>query len=189
MSAPSGRLLPLAVVGEGALALAGGLWIYAAGLPVRAGDPGMAIAAGLGVALGLAFAQWYLQRYAPRVGPVEHLRELQRTVFAPLFGSLTTAELVAISALAGIGEEIFFRGAMQPALGWLPATVAFGVCHIGLTRRSWALGVWALIAGAGLAALFEVTGGLLAPIVAHAVYDLAALFWIRNEARRAQPIR
>jgi uncharacterized protein len=189
VSAASARLLPLAVLGEGGLALAGGLWIYAARLPVRLGDPGMALAAGVGVAGGLAFAQWYLQRHAPRVGPVEHLRELQRTIFAPLFGSLSTPELIAISALAAIGEEIFFRGAMQPALGWVPATVAFGLCHVGVTRRTWVLGMWALMAGAGLAALYEVTGGLLAPIVAHAVYDLAALLWIRSDARRTQPAR
>jgi uncharacterized protein len=69
----------------------------------------------------------------------------------------------------------------------VPATLAFGVCHLGAGRGSWVLGVWALAAGAGLAALFEATGGLLAPIVAHAVYDLVALLWIRNDARRAQP--
>jgi membrane protease YdiL (CAAX protease family) len=185
MTAPSARLLPLAVIGEGALALAGGVWIYVAGLPVRLGDPGLAVAAGVGVALGLGTTQWWLQRHAPRVGPVEYLRELQRTIFAPLFGPLSTAELVAISVLAGIGEEIFFRGAMQPALGWVPATLAFGLCHVGISRNSWVLGVWALAAGAGLAALLEVTGGLLAPIVAHAVYDLAALLWIRRDAHRS----
>lgn len=179
----SARLLPLAVLGEGALILLGGLWIYAARLPVRFGDPGPAIAAGVGVALGLSVSQWWLQRHAPDVGPIARLRELTRTVFGPMFAPLSIAELAAISALAGLGEEIFFRGAMQPVFGWPAATVAFALCHV--TRRSWILGAWALAAGGFLAALAIVTEGLLAPIVAHAVYDFVALIWIRRLSREA----
>jgi membrane protease YdiL (CAAX protease family) len=73
---------------------------------------------------------------------------------------------------------------MQSALGWAMATLAFGLCHVGVARRSWVLGVWATGAGAALAALAIATGGLAAPIVAHAAYDLAALLWLRREARR-----
>jgi membrane protease YdiL (CAAX protease family) len=114
---------------------------------------------------------------------VQALRDLQRTVFEPLFAPLSTAEMVAISALAGVGEEIFFRGAMQASFGWPIASVAFGLCHLGVSGRGWVLGVWATLAGAALAWLAMATGGLLAPIVAHAGYDLAALIWIRRRAR------
>ncbi len=176
------RLLPLAVLGEGTLAIAGGVWLYASGYPVRLGATPIAVAAGAGVALALAVAQWWLQRWAPAIGPVRVLRELQRTVFQPLFAGLSVAEMIAISALAGIGEEIFFRGAVQAAFGWPIAALAFGVCHLGMTRRSWVLGVWAALSGGVLAALAIATDGLLAPIVAHAGYDLAALIWLRREA-------
>ena len=93
--------------------------------------------------------------------------------------------MIAISALAGIGEEIFFRGAVQATFGWPIATLAFGVCHLGMTRRSWVLGAWAALSGGVLAALAIATDGLLAPIVAHAGYDLAALVWLRREAGAA----
>jgi membrane protease YdiL (CAAX protease family) len=179
-------LLPLAVVGEGALALAGGLWLYAGGYPVRLGAIGPAIAAGLAGAAALMACQVWLHDGAPRRGPVRRRRQIQRRVFQPLFAPLSIAELVAISALAGVGEEIFFRGAMQAALGWPIATIAFGLCHVGVARRSWVLGVWATLAGGALAALAIATGGLLAPIVAHAVYDLAALWWTRHAARRTR---
>jgi membrane protease YdiL (CAAX protease family) len=181
MPGASARLLPLAVMGEGALIVLGGLWIYAAGLPVRLGDPGVALATGIGTAFGLSTAQWWLQHHAPDVPPVARLRQLTRSLLVPLFAPLSLPELAAISLLAGLGEEIFFRGAMQPALGWPLATLAFGLCHV--TRRSWALGVWALGAGAGLAALAIVTEGLLAPIVAHAVYDFVALIWVQRLAK------
>lgn len=183
MGDASSRLLPLAVVGEGGLAIVGGLWLYAAGHPVRLGATWTALGAGLGVAALLALVQWWLQRRAPRVGPVQAIRELQRTIFEPLFAPLSMAEMVAISVLAGIGEEILFRGAIQASFGWPIATIAFGACHLGWSDRGWVLGVWATLAGAALAWLAVVTGGLLAPIVAHAGYDLAALVWIRRQAR------
>jgi membrane protease YdiL (CAAX protease family) len=185
MANASARLLPLAVLGEGALILLGGLWIYVGGLRMQLGDPAVAVAAGVGTALGLSTVQWWLQRHAPDVPPVARLRQLTRTMLVPLFATLSLPELVAISALAGLGEEIFFRGAMQPALGWPIATIAFALCHV--TRRSWALGAWALAAGGGLAALAILTDGLLAPIVAHAVYDFVALIWVQRLAREGTP--
>jgi len=185
VGAASARLLPLAVLGEGALIVLGGIWIYAGHLPVRFGDPAVAVAAGAGTALGLSTAQWWLQRHAPNVPPVARLRQLTRTLLVPLFAPLSLPELAAISVLAGLGEEIFFRGAMQPALGWPIATLAFALAHA--TRRSWTLAVWALAAGAGLAALAIATDGLLAPIVAHAVYDFVALIWVQRLARQTTP--
>jgi hypothetical protein len=113
----SSRLLPLAVVGEGGLAIAGGVWLFAAGHPVRLGATWTALASGVAAAMALALVQWWLQRSAPGVGPVQAMRELQRTIFEPLFAPLSVAEMVAISALAGIGEEILFRGAMQASFG------------------------------------------------------------------------
>jgi membrane protease YdiL (CAAX protease family) len=185
MASAASRLLPLAVLGEGALAIAGGAWLYLGGYPVGLGATPAALAAGLGSAVALSAVQWWLQRHAPGIGPVPYLRELRRTYFQPMFAPLSFAELVAISALASVGEEIFFRGALQAALGWPAATVAFGLCHIGPGRRGWVLVAWASAAGGVLAWLATATGGLLAPIVAHAGYDLAALLWIRREARRA----
>lgn len=183
MADATARLLPLAVVGEGGLAIAGGVWLYAAGHPVTVGATWPALAAGGATAAGLWLIQWWLQTQAPRAFGVQALRDLQRTVFEPLFAPLSTAEMVAISALAGVGEEIFFRGAVQASFGWPVAAVAFGVCHLGVSGRGWVLGVWATLAGAVLAWLATATGGLLAPIVAHAGYDLAALIWIRRQAR------
>jgi uncharacterized protein len=172
------HLLPLAVAGEGALALAGGVWMAAAGIPMRLGSPGTSIGAGLGMAAGLAVVQWWLLRGAPAWGLVRSWRAFYRDVLAPTFGQLSAAEIIAISLLAGIGEEWLFRGAMQAAWGWLAASLAFGLCHVG-GRGTWPLGIWAGLTGAGLGWLLTATGGLLAPIVAHAAYDAMALAYIR----------
>ena len=62
--APSSRLLPLAVLGEGALAILGGLWLYAGGHPVRLAATWPAVGAGLACAAALAVIQWWVQRHA-----------------------------------------------------------------------------------------------------------------------------
>jgi membrane protease YdiL (CAAX protease family) len=56
--------------------------------------------------------------------------------------------------------------------------VVFGVVHIG-GRGFIGYGVWAACIGALFGWLMVETGGLLAPIVAHAVYDALALAYVR----------
>jgi len=59
---------------------------------------------------------------------------------------------VALAVLSGFAEELFFRGAVQGAFGWLPATLAFAVLHSGPGKafRLWIL--FAAIAGSFLQA-------------------------------------
>ncbi len=172
------NLLAIAILAEGALGLAGLAWIRLRGLPLAAGRPALAIPAGLATAVLFGFFFVGLLAKGPDLPPVRALRTLYRTVLRPAFGSIGLVELIAISMAAGIGEEVFFRGAVQQELGVLGASVLFGAAHVG-GRDMTVLGGWALLTGLVLGALAEATGGLLAPIVAHAVYDAFALAWIR----------
>jgi hypothetical protein len=99
-----------------------------------------------------------------------------------VFGGWTTWHFGAISLLAGVGEELLFRGALQSGLesplgvpgALLAASVLFGLCH-------WINHTYAFVAmavGLYLGGLFLVTDNLLAPIVCHAVYDFGALVWL-----------
>ena len=67
---------------------------------------------------------------------------------------------------------------LQPEIGLIPASLVFGALHMG-GRGTLAFGCWVAIMGAALGWLGAATGGLLAPIVAHALYDAAALVYIR----------
>ena len=87
-------------------------------------------------------------------------------------------DILIISTLAGVGEEILFRGACQPAFGPIIASLAFGLCHVG-SRGTIVLGAWAALVGGFFAWLTWATAGLLAPILAHALYDALALSYIR----------
>lgn len=174
----NGRLLALAFLAEGGLLVAGMFWILLRGLPFAWGEPVRSTVVGLAVAGGLAVVQYGLLRHAPAIGPVRALRRLYRELLFPMFRQSTPIEIVTISLLAGLGEEMFFRGAMQPEWGWVIASLTFGACHVG-GRSTIVLGIWAACTGALLAWVAILTGGLLAPILAHAVYDALALSYLR----------
>jgi membrane protease YdiL (CAAX protease family) len=113
------------------------------------------------------------------LGTDVRLVALAQEKLGPLFRGATTSELALLSILAGVAEEALFRGVIQTALAgplppWPAAVVAgllFGVVH----WVSAGYAAVASVAGIYLGALFLLTGDLLVPIVAHALYDFAAL--------------
>ena len=111
---------------------------------------------------------WWIARLIPLA------RELEATLRERL-GPLTVGEAYGLALLSGVAEEVFFRGALQPAWGFLPATVIFAVLHSGRGR---AMALWtssALAAGAVLGALMLWRGTLFAPILCHALVNAVQL--------------
>lgn len=97
-------------------------------------------------------------------------------------------DAVLLALASGIGEEMFFRGALQPVVGLFWASVLFGACHF-LPRRELALwSLYAVAMGLAFGLLYEVTGQLAAPIVAHALVNGVNLPRLarRAEARAGQ---
>lgn len=86
---------------------------------------------------------------------------------AELLGKRSLRDCIALGVVSGVAEEAFFRGVLQPALGWLAASLIFGLVHFAPRRELLPWTGFALCAGLVLGGLFEVTGNLAAPIVAH----------------------
>lgn len=115
-------------------------------------------------------------------GPLKRLVSLIDEIAVPLLGRLSISELALLSLLAGVGEELMFRGLLQgglaPYLGNAGALVAaslvFGLCH-ALTRT---YAVLATLIGLWLGGLWLLAGNLLAPMLAHALYDFIALLYL-----------
>jgi membrane protease YdiL (CAAX protease family) len=160
----------------GAAAVAWRLWADGM-LPWRASpDTPLAplwLRLGLGVAAGVALVA--ASRFATersRAG-----RALADELSA-LIGPLSERRALGFALASGLAEEAFFRAALQPRVGLLAATVLFAAAHYvprpGL--RVWSL--FALAAGGLFGALFEATGDLLAPAVAHAVVNGLNLRWL-----------
>ena len=119
-------------------------------------------------------------------------REITRLIedfLLPLFSSAPRGSVVVVSALAGVGEELLFRGVIQdgltgvfgPLFAVILASVLFGVAH----AVSVAYFIIATLMGGYLGWLYLQTGNLLVPIVVHALYDWIAIhFYLLRQARR-----
>ena len=109
-----------------------------------------------------------------------------KLIFDGIFGGLDlkVLDIAYLSLCAGIGEELFFRGGLQPWLGvWLTALV-FIVLHGYLNPKNWRMSVYGLamvFVSAGLGYLYQFFG-MLSAILAHSVFDFVLLYlFIRNE--------
>lgn len=94
---------------------------------------------------------------------------------AAVLGPLELRHCLWLAAASGVGEEAFFRGALQPRVGLLPASLLFGLAHFTPRRELRAWSLFAFAGGLGLGGLFEATGNLVAPVVAHAVLNAVNL--------------
>lgn len=113
-------------------------------------------------------------------------RELAAELASAVAG-LTLRQALWLAALSGLAEEAFFRGALQPRVGWLVASLLFGLAHFHPRRE---LRVWSLsagLAGLGFGALFQASGDLLAPALAHATLNAVNLRWLARSGARSDP--
>jgi membrane protease YdiL (CAAX protease family) len=100
---------------------------------------------------------------------------------AAVLGRRTPLECAALALASGIGEEVFFRGAMQPALGLVGTSVLFALAHFAPKRELLPWTGFSLAAGLVLGALFEATGNLVAPVVAHAFVNAVNLHLLSRD--------
>jgi CAAX protease family protein len=142
-------------------------------------DPQALLLGALGTVPPVALLLWMV---APRNRGLEFLariRRMLREVVGPLIAGLDWWHMALVSLSAGIGEEALFRGVLQPRLGLAAASILFGLLH-PFTLAYIAL---AALLGAYLGWLQSMRGNILAPILVHALYDLAALIVMRREMR------
>ena len=127
------QLLALAIGGESLLVVVALLWIWLRAIPVHAtGGPWQRDAAmGVAAAGVLAVVNWALLCRAPDVSGVRGIRRLCWDMLRPLFAAVAPRDVVIIGVAAGVGEELLFRGALQPEAGLVAASVVFGLLHMG----------------------------------------------------------
>jgi membrane protease YdiL (CAAX protease family) len=97
-------------------------------------------------------------------------RELARAI-----GPMTIPDALLMAAASGFSEELLFRGALQPRVGLLVASVLFGAVHFMPRREVLPWTGFATLSGLLFGWLFEWTGNLVAPIVAHTVVNAVNL--------------
>jgi len=77
--------------------------------------------------------------------------------------------------LVGPCEELFWRGFVQQRAGFLVALACYAAVHVW--ERKAVLILAAVAGGAFWGALFAWRGTLVAPIISHALWDLAVVVW------------
>ena len=177
----SQRILAIALLTQGGLIALAWWCSRALDLPPQWNASLRDVVIGLVSALTLGGANYLLLTRAPSNWLVDGVRSVYRETIVPLFGGLSMAGAIAIGAAAGVGEEWLFRGIVQPIVGLAASSVLFGIAHVGGARML-PFGVWATGMGVVMGTLAIVTGGLTAPMVAHGVYDILALEYIRRGA-------
>ena len=98
---------------------------------------------------------------------------------------LTFSEILLISLCAGVGEEMLFRGAVQPFLGIPIASILFVAIHGYLNPRDWRLSIYGIFMTVGIAWLgyLAETRGLLSAIVGHTIIDVYLLIYLQRTAK------
>jgi membrane protease YdiL (CAAX protease family) len=146
--------------------------------PASAFDPADRVAR---VAVGLAIGALAASVCALVVRSLPAFAKIRRLAYHAIEGiEPRWHTMVCVALAAGIGEELFFRGALEPAIGRWFTGAAFVALHGALRirdRGALAFAVFLLAASLGLSAL-NAWKGLEAAMAAHAGYDLAMLVWL-----------
>lgn len=94
-----------------------------------------------------------------------------------LYGQTNILVLLLLAVTSGAGEEIIFRGALQPRLGILPVAILFTLSHVQYIATEGLLLVFLL---ALLLGWMRKTVGLWACLICHILYDSATAFPISS---------
>lgn len=90
------------------------------------------------------------------------------------------SDYAKVALMAALGEELLFRGALQPLIGLVPMALIFGVLHTTAIAHT----ILATLLGLGLGWLYQWTGSLWPPIAAHLTLDLATGLLLARTLKR-----
>jgi len=138
----------------------------------------------VGVVPPLGLLIWVVQSHWR---PVVDLRERVEGVLREVFVHWNLWQFAVVSLLAGLGEECLFRGIVQagfgegigPLGGLLVASILFGLAHpisVLYVLLAGTMGLW-------FGVLWNWSDSLVAPVLAHALYDFIALAWLVNQMK------
>ena len=128
------------------------------------GDTLLGVVVG-GLVVGVSYVLTALTGWGDRLA-----RELARTI-----GHLSVPDALLMAAASGFAEELLCRGALQPRVGLMVASVLFGAMHFAPRRELYPWTGFAVVIGLVFGWMFEWTGILVAPMVAHSVVNAVNL--------------
>jgi len=131
------------------------------------------------LALGIAFAVLVVVASRLTVQRYTWARRLHLEL-RPFARSLSPAAMIVLSLLSSAGEELLFRRLLQPWMGLWPQALLFGLVHQLPGRSRWVWAGWAFAVGLAFGVLFDLTGSLWGPLVAHALVNGVNLAFLKR---------
>lgn len=104
-----------------------------------------------------------------------------------VLGRSTFTQSIYLALISSVGEEILFRGAIQPFVGVAICSLLFGLLHIGPSGDLSSWSIWAVAAGWLLGFLYDQTGSLWTPIATHALVNGISILNLRRIYRSLPP--
>lgn len=169
---------PLTLVGLLWARMGGGRWAWSFGDPSLRAPYWAQLLTSLSLGLGLAVVvvgvtPWLVERTVWARSLHAELKEI--------IDPLSHAQITVLALASGLGEEIFFRGAMQPVLGLWVTSLIFGAFHIGPRKAFPAWAIWAFAVGAALGWVFELTGTLWGSVLAHVWINQRNMLFLKRD--------
>lgn len=101
--------------------------------------------------------------------------------------SLNFITITIVSLCAGVGEEIFFRGIIQPYLGVVATAIFFVAIHGYLNPKNWRISIYGFFMTISIVLIGFMSDrlGLIAAISAHFMIDFVLLYKTKFELRKS----
>jgi len=115
------------------------------------------------------------------LGPrkVPAIARFWNTLHATL-GPLRISSILLLALLSAYGEELFFRGALQPAIGYIGATLLFAASHFPPQKNMFIWPLYALVMGAALGYLRILGGDIYSAVLLHFTANTISLYLLRK---------
>jgi membrane protease YdiL (CAAX protease family) len=98
----------------------------------------------------------------------------------PLALGLSSKMVLLLALTSAIGEELFFRGLLQPWIGLWTQALVFGFLHQTGGSSRWVWMTWATLMGLTLGATYQLTGSLVGPLITHAVVNALNFAFLKS---------
>ena len=115
------------------------------------------------------------------VGPkkVPAISRFWNTMHSTL-GPLHISSVLLLALVSAYGEELFFRGAMQPAIGYIGTTLLFALSHFPPQKNMIIWPFYALVMGAALGLLRILGGDIYSAVLLHFLANATSLYLLRK---------
>jgi membrane protease YdiL (CAAX protease family) len=168
---------PVAALFYGVMFGAAALWRFLAdgSFVLRPAFPRDTVAVEMALVAALAVLEALLLTVGSRLS--RGIRRFEKAL-ARVIGRLSWPEALLLAVVSAVGEESFFRGALQPAIGFWPATIVFAAAHVPVRKELALWPLYALVVGIALGVLRSLSGDVWSAVVAHFLVNAVGLLSI-----------